>query len=447
MKSYILFLLILFPCVFLGQQSPVVYELTFVDSEYPATTIRNAEVLLSAGDRTELFVTNRVGQVQFETVERKIKLHVSHTGYIALDTVIAIPLLYSAKVFEQTIALHVKTYSSKEVVIQNPYIPVQVFGSERISVEDFELLEDNKCILLTYERRLNKGSEVILVDENEKILSTHKVGKDAKELIRDFQGHINLLKDSSVYKIEVVEDELNFSQMDASYFKQYIDPIIDTVDWFYLFSNYQDIYPAVDFFSFDKIDSSYLKLLRVEDKIMMEMYLSEYKYVDVRTKLWAWEMQQELGIDKEIIIGATVFTSSMLYKELYAPLFVKNDTIYVFDYYKEMLFTLDRFGKQIDSVSLTHHIQPKKTGWKNKLIQDTETGIIYAVYERVGNTILRPINLKTGELERGVQLYYRYVDKLALRNNTAFYTYRPFESAQKKFLYSEKLPLVKTSLE
>lgn len=152
-------------------------------------------------------------------------------------------------------------------------------------------------------------------------------------------------------------------------------------------------------------------------------------------------MEQDLGIDKEIIIGASIFTNSIFYKEIYAPLFVKNDTIYVFDFYKELMFSYDMEGDPIDSIAITHHLQPKKTGWKNQLLQDSETGEIFAVFDRVGNTTLRHIDLETGELGEGIQLHYRYVDKLALQNNAAFYIYRPYESAQKKYLYKENLPL------
>lgn len=36
---------------------------------------------------------------------------------------------------------------------------------------------------------------------------------------------------------------------------------------------------------------------------MMELYRSEFKYVDVRTKLWAMDKEHETGIDKEIWVG------------------------------------------------------------------------------------------------------------------------------------------------
>ncbi len=440
MKHITTIIFSLFVGLISAQQSEYFYGLTLFDSEYSSNKIRNAQVRITDKEGEKIYISDNQGKVFFKSFSNKLKLNITHVGYFELDTAIqhnAIP--FDTTFF--TFSLNVKGYVAAETVIKNPFEPVQLFGSSRLSVEDFELLQDDKLVLLTYERKLNKGTEILLVDQNEKILSSNDGGGNARELVRDFRGNIHLVTESSVFHLEPREKNLDIFRMEKDYFLKYVAPIIDTVDSKMYFSNYQEIYPSVDFFSFDKLDSVYKKITKVEDEVMMEMYLSEYKWVDVRTKLWAREMEQDLGIDKEIIIGASIFTNSIFYKEIYAPLFVKNDTIYVFDFYKELMFSYDMEGEPIDSIAITHHLQPKKTGWKNQLLQDSETGEIFAVFERVGNTTLRHIDLETGELGEGIQLHYRYVDKLALQNNAAFYIYRPYESAQKKFLYKEKLPL------
>jgi hypothetical protein len=173
---------------------------------------------------------------------------------------------------------------------------------------------------------------------------------------------------------------------------------------------------------------------------MMELYRSEYKWVDVRTKLWAKEKEHQTGIDAEIWVGANYFTQSIYYKELYAPMFHRNDTLFVFDYYKDMLLCYSAHGDPIDSIPIYHHYNPRSTGWKKQLIQDRITGEIYAVYDKAGFTYLGNVNVTTGLISELVRLEYRYVDKLAVHNNAVYYVYRPFESVQKRFLYKEKLP-------
>ena len=440
MNKFIGCLLLLFifsPTI--AQRNEKWVQIELIESEVKQTKIRNAQVLVNTDKSFDLYISDSKGTVSFHTRASEIKLNISHVGFFSKDTLLSlVNYRDSAKI---VIYLDVKTYMSSEVVIQNPFEPIRLFGSSRVSVDDFELLPDNRMLLLTYERKLNKGAELLLVDENEKIKSHHDGGGGVKEIVRDFRGNIHLITESSVYHVDVNEEHIDLYRIDKNYFLTYVAPIIDTADSKLFFSNYQEIYPAVDYFSFDRLDSVYKKIVNIEDEIMMEMYLAEYKWVDVRTKLWAREMERELGVEKEIIIGASIFTNSILYKEIYAPLFVKDDEIYVFDFYKDVMLKYDLDANLLDSLSIQFHHNPKRLGWKNKLLQDSETGELFAVYEKAGITTLRHINLTTGNTDEGIQLHYKYVDKLAIQDNSAFYIYRPFESAQKKFLFKERLPI------
>jgi hypothetical protein len=180
--------------------------------------------------------------------------------------------------------------------------------------------------------------------------------------------------------------------------------------------------------------------MNIEDELMMELYRAEYKWADVRTKLWAKNRELQTGVDAEIWVGANYFTQSIYYKELYAPLFHRNDSLFVFDYYKDKLYTFDVNGNPIDSVAIYHHYNKRRTGWRSKLIQDKITGQIYALYDRAGYTYLGLIDTKSGEITEQVKLEYRYVEKVAVHDNMVYYVYRPFESIQKKYLYREGLP-------
>jgi hypothetical protein len=116
------------------------------------------------------------------------------------------------------------------------------------------------------------------------------------------------------------------------------------------------------------------------------------------------------------------------------------DAIFVFDYYKDHLRTYNSFGNPIDTLPLFHQYNPKKSGWKNNLIQDKSTGDIYALYERSGYSYLGKIDLTNAQIKETVRLTNRYIDKISIKDEFVYYIYRPFESAQKKYLYKERLP-------
>jgi hypothetical protein len=441
MKIALTFLFILQFFLLFGQRK--VIEIQLVDADYPDQPVRNAQVLCTQSNEKKMVISSDKGLVRLESHSGSVSLKITHVAYHEVDTVLMwerIKNRYRDTAYV-TLPMHFRTIVGNEVVILNSDEPKRMFGSERVSVEDFELLDDNRLLLLAYERKLNKGTELLLTDYNEKVLAQLPTGPKAQELIRDFRGNIHLITDDWVYNVRPDVDFLRLYRIEKPYFMRYVAPIIDTVESQLYFSNYSEVYPAVDYFYFDQLDSVYGKIAEIEDAVMMEMYLSEYKWVDVRTKLWAREQERKLGIDKEIIIGATIFTQSIFYKEIYAPMFVRNDSLLVFDHYKDLLRVYDLLGNPLDSIPITHHLQPKKSGWKNKILQDQFTGELYGMYEKAGQTTLRRIDVSSGQTRERIVLRYKYIDKLMLRNNAAFYTYRPFESAQKKYLYQEKFAL------
>ncbi len=328
------------------------------------------------------------------------------------------------------------------VVVHPTGVPQKLFADSLLSVADFEVLKDGNLLLLTYPKRLSKGSELILWNPftSERLNRMVVPEARAQELVRDYRGNPHLVCEKKVYGIYVDGFRIQVSTLEKDYFQKYLSPILDTNKSKLYFSTFNKDYPAFDYYSFDQLDSTYTKIVSITDKLMMELYRSEYKWADVRVKIWAKTKEYETGIDAEIWVGANYFTQSIYYKELYAPMFHRNDTLFVFDYYRDQLMRFDAKGEQIDSIPIYHHYHPKETGWKKKLIQDRVTGQIYAVMDIAGYTYIRLVNTDTGELGNKVKLEYRYVEKVEIYDNQAFYIYRKFESPQKKFLYKEKLP-------
>lgn len=333
-----------------------------------------------------------------------------------------------------------KTREIEEVIIKPAGVPDTVFQSQRVSVQDFEFLQDGNMLLLTYPKNMRKETELVVYNGSE-LKGEIPLQEKGLEIIRDYRGNPHVVTEKSVFGIVAKNNAIEIGQLDKAYYMTYIAPIVDTTVTKYFFSNFNNSYPAFDYFTFDLVDSTYRKIAKIEDEFMMELYRSEYKWVDVRTKLWAKEKEHETGIDAEIWVGANYFTQSIYYKELYAPMFERNDSIFVFDHYKNWMFRYSKAGDLLDSLPIYYHLQPKQTGWKKQLIQDQTTGQIYLVFEKAGIVSLRRLDVASGKLEETIPLSFKYCDKILIRGNSVYYTYRPFESAQKKFLYRERLPI------
>lgn len=332
-----------------------------------------------------------------------------------------------------------KVQNIQEITVKAPGRPDTIYHSDRLSVADYEVLQNGDIILLTYPKQLSKSNELLLFD-GKNIRSSFQVNDQAEYLTRDYRGNVHVVSKENVFGIQIKKNEIQIAQIPRDYFFKYIEPIIDTNRSKLYYSNYSSNIPEFSYFAYDVEDSTYRKLQHIQDDLMMELYRSEYKWMDIRTKLWARQKELESGIDKEIWIGATYFTSSIYYQEVYAPMFTRNDSIFIFNYPKDKLECYDRFGTPLYTIPIYHHYDKKVTGWKRQVIQDKITGEIYAVYEHKGNPYLGRVNLKTGTIDERVKLNYRYVDKIRVHDNFVYYVYRPYESNQRKFLYRERLP-------
>lgn len=318
--------------------------------------------------------------------------------------------------------------------------PDTLFGTQEYSVEDFEFDKHGNLVLLTYEKNLESGSVLKLVGVDNKILDNFYIPDQAIELQTDFRNNIHLITEEKVYLISIVSQQFHVYLEDRDYYFRYVAPILDTIGANIYFSNYSSLYPAFEYFEFNRDDSIYNCLLKIEDEFMMELYRSEFKYVDVRTKIWAHQKQLETGIDKEIWVGAAVFTNSVYYTPLYAPLFkIGQDSILIFDHYTDQLFLYRPGLGNIDSISISYHKDARKSGWEQPLIQDEKNGKVYAMFAQNGYTYLHEIDLKEGVIKKSFKLYFKYTERIKIVNDEVFYIYRPFESIQKKYIYREKL--------
>lgn len=318
--------------------------------------------------------------------------------------------------------------------------PDTVFGSKELSVSDFEFHGEDHFIMLAYEKKLDKGSKLLYVNQYRDVLSSYTIPDLAKELYSDFAGRHYVICEKRVYEINVRDDILSLFPIEHDFFEKQIRPWVDTSESAAYFSNHVWYYPEFDYYAYNTGDSAFKKLHTVIDKPLMELYRAQYKYVDGRDKLEAYRAQRATGVDKEIWIAIwSGFPKSIYYHSLYAPMFVQNDTILIFDHYSNKLFRYNSSHEAIDSIDITYHNGPDKKQWEELLIKDSGNQLIYAVYLKEGRYFLKELNTGSGEIKSVHRLTYKYPERLKIKDGYAYYIYRPYESAQKKFLYREKI--------
>ncbi|MDX1350312.1 MAG: hypothetical protein R3279_08695 [Putridiphycobacter sp.] len=397
---------------------------------------------VSYGVNLQSFVkTNKLGRFEFKIEQRELKdIKVEFVQHETLIYRVLSKDLNRVSNGRLELNLVMNDRVLGEVIV-GAKAPAVFFKSEQYSVADFEIDSEGHFILLTYPQKLIRGSDIKLLGDSENVVDSYHFSGRAIELQTDYRKNVHLISTEGVYLVVIQNDKIHLLPEEKDYYFKFVAPILDTLKDNIYYSNYSDIYPAFDYFQFNKIDSVYTALLSVIDEPMMEQYRAEFKFSDVRTRLWAANKEIESGIDKEVWVGAAVFSNSIYFNPLYAPLFVNNDSILVFDHYKNLLFKYNYDLSFVDSLSINYHENARKSGWEQPLVQDKENNRIFVLFERDGYTYLSLVDLTTGKVKYSRKLFYRYIEKLKIVDNQLFYIYRPFESIQKKYIYKETINL------
>jgi len=320
--------------------------------------------------------------------------------------------------------------------------PDTVFGNWTFFVEDFMFTDDGRMVLLTFEKTLEEA-KVILLDEQQKILSSFDVPVEAKELYRDYQGYINVLCVDSAFRVKILPPaKIMLLSLPYQDFCDRMFPCIDTLGGRILFTNYQAQYPAFSYFAWNPSDTTVEKIHYVVDGELLDSYNWEFDFLRPKDRLYARKMEMYTGIDKRIIAATmTGFPQSIYYTPLYAPMFVKNDTLCVFDHYADTLFLYDRNMNQIGASKIDYHHPKNWKEWDRQLHQDEITGEIYARFEKGGFYTLKKIDIRTGKITGEYKIENPWVKHIRIRDGEVYYIYRPKDSIQTKFLYRERVQL------
>ena len=402
--------------------------------------IENVRIYFSKTPRNFTY-SNSKGEYTIKfTFTKPVSLIFNNISYVSQKKHISKKSLKKVKNDTLKLDIKLKNIILGAHIVKATSKPDTIFGSKTSSISDFEFY-GNKLILLSYEKTLKKSGKLQLTGYNNQLISEYNTPPKPKRLFKDYEGRIYLITKYDVFLIAIVNNEFRLRPIDKNQFHGFTTRIIDTLNGNFLYSDFIENYPAFNYYAQYKHDTVPKKIHYTENKFMMELYRSEYKYVSGKEKLWAFRQELLTGVDKEIWIGAKNFTQSLYYEPLYAPLFVNKDTVLIFDHYSNLLFRLDKKFHKIDSIPIKYHKGKNKKNWEQPILKDKEEKKLYALFLKNGYYYLKYIDLQTGIVNTAFKLNYRYLENIKVKNGYVYYIYRPFESLQKKYLYREVIKL------
>jgi len=214
-------------------------------------------------------------------------------------------------------------------------------------------------------------------------------------------------------------------------------PWTDTVPGWLLGNDRRSDYPAFNHFAFDPASQTTLPVCSVVDEGTLQLFRSQYKYMDGRSKVIAMNMERKLGVDREIIAGyMTGFHHDRYFHVPYAPLWVVQDTLCVFDHERGVIRRSTLMSDAVVEVPIVYH---KDQRWASMLLFDRELEQVHVVMRKGSRTHLRRLDVHTGTLSEPNILEHAFPAELQVHDGYVYYTYRPEGAWEQRTLYREEL--------
>lgn len=409
--------------------------------------IPSCHVLLKGQSKGAITDSSGAYELRIKTSnQRKIYLVFSHLGYQAKDIRRRMSK-DSASAEDRHMKLDInldpKSISLPVVSISADPLPEIVYASTRHGIADYEFIDD-QLIILTYEKNQRKASTLYWLDHDLQVTDSLPIPTSLRVigLAKDYADRVYLETQGFIYRIRLGKEESQLIKMDRDDYADNIAPVLDSTGNMIYFTTLIDCFPAFDYYGYDRTDSTYHHIVSIADDFMMKLCRAEYKYLSTRDKLRMFRMELETGIEKEVLTCIKSYDDGLYYQPLYAPLFMRNDSLFIFDHPSKQLKIYSKEGVPLDSVQISYHRPEVVLGnhFTEELIIDNVEGSIYALFQYPGGRhALLQIDTATGEIQEEINLRYRYASCIKVRAGEVYYTYRPFESSQKKYLYKESL--------
>ena len=421
----------MFCCVFAQSQSTIVMGyLTDSKSKAP---LNKGTILVDKSTKGTTASKDGFYKLKFKNKE-KIILHFSFVGYESISKTVNLPK--GIDTIRLNVQLRTEAQLIQSINIVADRKPEKVHGNQQYSISDFEF-HGNDLIFLTYEKTLKKGSSIVWVDRNQNLKARLEIPSRVNELYCDYRNRIYALGNEHVYQLTFKRNRLGLIRLPIDDFNAILKPCVDSLDNQIAYTDYQWFFPKFNYYFYDQDAQISKKIYQVKDEELYRLYRMQYYFMQPKDKVKARNLANKYGMEKQDVAALMVnFTNTMYYEPLYAPLFVVDDTVLIFDHYSNQILKIDEFGEKIDSIGISYH-ENREEKWKKLLLKDDGLDEIYSINIKEGHLSLDRINTYNGIIENNYKLKYRYAENIHIKDGYAYYIYRPYESMQKKYLYRE----------
>lgn len=319
----------------------------------------------------------------------------------------------------QTIFLKPDIYQLPKVEI-SAELQLEPMTDANESIVDFVFWQDQ---ILWLKKRGEKGHILVLAEENGQEIDQFSLKgkgiKDIESLNKSCFESLHLVCLNYGFQIDIVDNSISlnekYTRKDYDYL---IKPCLAQIDNSIIFKKELSNGLVSEFYTADAGGkwNDVFKVAAQEESLK--------SYQEDRGLIAAGQTNGNAGTNSAVesrriraLQAQSDFLSRVLYKGIRIPLFKRNDTLLIFNYYENQLQFFDKFGNQLAARNIDFHLNNK---WDNRVIFDEKTGKFYAIFNNKNGRFLSRINTETGTCAPPIHLESMFIKKMAVHDDVLY---------------------------
>ncbi|MFO8054656.1 MAG: carboxypeptidase-like regulatory domain-containing protein [Bacteroidales bacterium] len=284
-------------------------------------------------------------------------------------------------------------------------------------VYDYAFYGDS-LMLLTYPHRRQSKATLVLLNSKGKELLRRPV-KRADKLFDDKLGNVHLFTRDSVFQLFVGKQNIHLLYpAQRKDFLERMEAVTGSIGSNYYVRAYSYKDQVMDYFRYDYQQQQSYHFCTISSEHGLN--LLQYDFY--------WRIAQEGFTEADLRFEEMAF-----YSPVFAPMVTLDDSVVILNYPHDSLEIYRPNGEKISATALSFHHDDQ---WQEELIVDRAKGKVYALFDKSGMKQLKKINLQTGETGEETDIPgFRFVEKIKVKNDQAFFLYKDFLGQRYKKIY------------
>lgn len=332
----------------------------------------------------------------------------------------------SSKVLEQE-EMQVNFTMKKQIAYQD----------SKYYIIDFHIDERGKVLLVSNLRKYF----VYLLNDQMEMGHSLRLNFHPKSLYLDCLGNLHVVSRDSMYQLEILDKQLSIYERNSillyhQFFKYCAGENGDVVYMKTLENNEQStVYSALH-----RARDEKKELYRIEDSNLIRTEADTEALIQ-QEALGGTEQAGEIISDQLAEIRRrqqrAYFFELVIQKPKYHPLFVSNDTTFIFDHLNGVALAFDATGAELERNVISYH---QAKNWDKKVQLDRANGTFYSLESKNGAQVF--CRLSHPGFEPGTRTKitkHPYPEKIIVYKGLAYYTYKEYVNDNLNKLFMQRL--------